>query len=62
MNTVMVPSGGGDRTTFVGVIVPALVRGLPKALKGLDMTLFRQILTGKVMFTVDMPAAGQRGG
>lgn len=47
MNAMMMGSGAGDRTTFVGAIVPPLVKALPKLLKGLDLALFQRVLAGK---------------
>ncbi len=50
MNAVQVPvASGSDRTTFVGAIVPPLIKGLPKQLKGLDAAVFAQVLSGECL-------------
>mmetsp|Transcript_56090 Transcript_56090/g.77763 ORF Transcript_56090/g.77763 Transcript_56090/m.77763 type:complete len:217 (-) Transcript_56090:26-676(-) len=45
MNKIAAPSGGGDdRTTFVGVVVPASIKALPKVLTSLSDDLVKELV------------------
>lgn len=38
--------GGGERTTFIGAIVPPVIKALPKLIENAGKEKFKQVLEG----------------